>query len=132
MVERDRVVLPESLHVLTVKAGSLERQLDARERQRLAVGENVARREQVLEWLIIGVERSDRVVQQHSARTQQGEQRLCIEVDLRVAHVLGHADARDRVEGRSWQLAIVGHANINLIAETRLGHLLARERRLGR
>src|SRR5438309_2158987 len=95
----DGVVLAEALNVGGAEAGALERKLDAREWKRLAVGKHVARGEQVLEWLRVRVERGDRVVQQRPSRSQQPEQRAGVQVDLLLPHVLGHADAGDRVEG---------------------------------
>ena len=47
---------------------------------------------------MLGVERRDRVVQQQPAGAQQREQRARVQVDLALADVLGHADARDRIE----------------------------------
>jgi hypothetical protein len=120
VAQRDRVVGHEALDVLGVEAGALERELHAREQQRLAVGEHVAHRELVRERILLRAHQADRVVQQQPARLQHREQRAGVIVDLRLPDVLGHADARDRVVGLAGQLAVVGDPDLDAVGDPRL------------
>src|SRR6202035_612023 len=113
-----RVVLAEALDVTGVEAGALDRELDAGERKGLAVGGHVAGGEQILVRVMVGVQRGDRVVQERRAGPQEPEQGVRIAVDLVLAHVLGHADARDSVEGGGRQLAVVRHTDLHLVRLT--------------
>ena len=57
---------------------------------------------------------------------------LRVYVDLVGAHVLDHADARDRVEGLVGQLAVVGHADVDLVAQPQLHGAALADLGLGR
>src|SRR3954447_11041452 len=123
------VVALEALDVLDLEAGSFQRELDPRQRQRVAVGEDVA----LGEWPGFGrvrVEARDAVVQQPAAGRQEGAELLRVDVDLVLADVLDHADAGDRVELLALQLAVVLDANVDLVADALGSCALARDLRL--
>jgi hypothetical protein len=64
----------------------------------------------------------DRVLQQSAARSKHPRELGGVGVDLAGADVLGHADARDRVEGLAGQLAVVRDADLDPVLEPELGH----------
>ena len=54
---------------------------------------------------------------------------LRVDVDLRVADVLDHADAGDRVEALAGEVAVVHHPDLDPVGDARrLGPLRARAR----
>jgi len=66
-----------------------------------------------------------------AAGLQQAGELGGVEVDLIGAHVLDHADRRDRVEALTAELAVVDDADLHAIGETCLGHTPARQLGLG-
>ena len=132
VAQRRRVVLPETLDVLDLEARPFESQLDPRERQGLPVGEDVARGEEVLVGVVLRVERGDRVVEERPSGPKQLEERGCVEVDLVLADVLGHADARDRVKGTLRQEPVIREADLDPVGDAGGGDLLAGQLGLGR
>src|SRR4051812_9298112 len=129
VAQRLRVVGREALDVLGGEARGLERVQDPREMQRRGVGEDEA----LGEGPGLGVtmaQPSDAVVEQLAARLQQRLQPPGVLVDLRVADVLDHADAGDRVEALAGQLAVVGDADVDLVGDAVLRGQVARALRL--
>ena len=103
------IVAGEPLDVVDDEAGALQRELHPRHVQRLAVGKDIALRHRPGLVVDAVLELGDAVVEQPPAWLQQPRQAGRIGVDLVLADVLDHADARDRVERLAAQLAIVGH-----------------------
>ena len=125
-----RVVPAEALDVVGLERRPLERELDPREGERLAVGEHVSGREDVLERVVVRAEHGDPVVEQDAGRLEQLRERLGVAVDLVLADVLDHADARDRVERLVGDLPVVGDADLDPVGQAERGDPLAAERGL--
>ncbi len=105
--------------MVDLEAGPLERQQHPREVQRGAVGEDVA----LGEGARLGVgmaQPGDRVVEQPAARPEQVGEGARVGVDLHRADVLGHPDRGDRVEALAREVAVVHHADLDLVADARL------------
>src|SRR5215216_795944 len=129
VAERLRVVVAESLHVLDLEPGALERKLDARQRQWVAVGEDVTLRERP-GFRGLRIEARDAVVKQPSAAGQHAPELLCVDVDLRLPDVLDHADAGDRIELLALQLTVVLDADVDLLGQAGSFRSFARHARL--
>src|SRR3954447_18090761 len=124
-----RVVVLEAFDVLDLEARALERQLDAREGQRVPIGEDVALGERP--WVgRVGIEACDAVIQQAAAGLEQAVQLLRVAVDLHFADVLDHADRCDRIEALSVQLAVVLHADVHHLTDACFTRALTRDARL--
>ena len=126
MAQRLGVVVAEVLDVVRLEPGALERELDARQVERRAVGEHVALRERAVLGLA-HAQASDPVVQHAPARLHEPRELARVHVDLVRADVLDHADARHGVERPVTDLAVVLHADLHPVREAALGHALARE-----
>ena len=69
----------------------------------------------------------DAVVQEPAARLERCRQPLRVHVDPAGAHVLDHADARDRVERRLIERAVVRDPDLDLFPKAELGDPAARQ-----
>ncbi len=93
------------------------------------VGEHVAFGER--SGLGVAVPQSrDAVVEQAPARPEQAGESAGVGVDVGRAHVLDHADARDRVEALAGELSVVHDAYVDVLGETGLPDPPARHERL--
>src|SRR5829696_2577834 len=126
MAERLGVVGAELLDVPADEPGALQRQHHAGDVRRLAVGEDVALRERAALDVAV-LKARDAVVEEAAARPEHRAELLGVDIDLRLADVLDHPDRRDRVEVLAGELAVVLDADLDLVGDTRLLHLLARE-----
>src|SRR5829696_6117760 len=126
VAERLGVIGAELLDVPADESCALQRQHHARDMGRLPVGEDVALGERTA--LDVPVLRPrDAVVEQPAAGFQHRGELVGVDIDLRLADVLDHPDRRDRVEVLAGELAVVLDADLDLVGDTRLLHLLARE-----
>ncbi len=120
-------MLAQRLQVAHLEARILERGDHARDWHEFAVGKHVAvdERGRFRALLrIIGTQR-DRVVQQPSLGAQQREQVVCVPREVIRSDVLGHADARDRVERPVVDFAVVLDSDLDQISDAGIGHAFA-------
>jgi hypothetical protein len=97
--------------------------------ERGGVGEHVALGER--SGLGVAVPQSrDAVVEQAPARPEQAGESTGVGADVGRAHVLDHADARDRVEALAGELSVVHDAYVDVLGETGLLDAPARHGRL--
>jgi len=107
------------------KPARLERELHARKRQRLAgQGTRSALRNRSSSGSALGSSAAIAWFSSVPPGRKQVEQPLRVHVDLCFADMLGHADARDRVEGALRQLAVVLDADLDLLAQACLSDAL--------
>src|SRR5262249_42509995 len=108
------------LHVSADEPGPLQREDDAGDVERLAVGEDVALREGPTLDAAVPQPR-DAVVEQSAAGPEHRGELLAVAIDLRLADVLDHADRGRRAERLTGQLAVVLHADLAPAAQAGLG-----------
>ena len=110
--------------------GAFERELDPREVQRRGVGKHEPLRERAGLRVPVPYTR-DAVIQEPPAGAQQGRHLARVQVDAARAHVLHHADARDRVELLARELAVVHHADGDQVLQVVVRDAAPRDGRLG-
>src|SRR3954467_3750628 len=126
VAQRLRVVVAEALDVVDLETCALERERDPRQVQWVCVREDVALAERTGGRIVVA-EPCDAVVQHAAAVDDQRAELRRVLVDPLVADVLDHADAGDRIEALTADLAVVLDADVHLVGDTRFGGTLARD-----
>ena len=126
--EREWVVLAQALEMTNLEAGRLDAGDDSADLLQLAVGEDVAVHERPTrkEWPTPG-RPTDAVVEKEASRAEERAQAPEVEVELREAYVLEHANRRDSVVRAVCDIPVIREADLDPIGETRLQHAFARE-----
>src|SRR4051794_37880129 len=126
VAQRLGVVVAEALDVVDLETCALERERDPRQVQWVRVGEDVALAERTRGRIVVA-EPCDAVVQYPAAVDDQRAELRRVLVYPLVADVLDHADAGDRIEALTADLALVLDADVHLVGHTRFGSTPARD-----
>ena len=119
VAKRLRVVGVEVLDVEGLEPRPLERREHPGEVEQLAVGEDVAVRELAadVDAVLLGGDPDDPVVEYPAVGLQYPLDLAAVLVDLGLADVLDHPDARDGVEAVIGEVAIVGYPDLDQVAD---------------